>query len=275
MARGKQTCRILKDIRRQIAEANDIELIISECQYKGDCLGTCPKCEAELRYLDEQLTLRRMAGKAIVIAGLSAGLLSLSSCSSSSNTSDNTDSAELNSCEEHLTEWGDVEEMAEVPIDTLEENADAETLSIQTNDNIEDTSRDQRVTAILVCGGDIYPDEPDFTESEDSVYKLPLLEHKPQFPDGEENMFKWIYDNLIYPEDALSQGIEGVVILDFVIDVDGSIVSPRILNNVWPSIDEEAIRIIRSMPKWTPGKRNDKIVKCTYTLPIRFRLPKD
>ena len=47
MARGKQTCKILKEIRRQIAEANDIEFITSECQYQGDCLGTCPKCEAE------------------------------------------------------------------------------------------------------------------------------------------------------------------------------------------------------------------------------------
>ena len=55
MARGKQTCKILKEIRRQIAEANDIEFITSECQYQGDCLGTCPKCEAEVRYLEQQL----------------------------------------------------------------------------------------------------------------------------------------------------------------------------------------------------------------------------
>ena len=48
MARGKQTCKILKEIRQQIAEANDIEFITSECQYQGDCLGTCPKCEAEV-----------------------------------------------------------------------------------------------------------------------------------------------------------------------------------------------------------------------------------
>ena len=52
MVRGKQTCKILKDIRRQIAEANDIEYITSECQYKGDCTGTCPKCESEVRYLE-------------------------------------------------------------------------------------------------------------------------------------------------------------------------------------------------------------------------------
>lgn len=52
MKEGKQKCRILKEIRRQIAEANDIELITSECKYRGDCLGTCPKCEAEVHYLD-------------------------------------------------------------------------------------------------------------------------------------------------------------------------------------------------------------------------------
>ena len=77
MVRGKQTCKILKDIRRQIAEANDIEYITSECQYKGDCTGTCPKCEAEVQYLEQQLARKHMAGKAITILGVSAGLASM------------------------------------------------------------------------------------------------------------------------------------------------------------------------------------------------------
>lgn len=92
MKRGKQTCRILKDIRRQIADANDIEFITSECQYQGDCLGTCPKCEAEVRYLEQQLERRRIAGKAITILGISAGLVAISpmtSCSNSGNKSTN------------------------------------------------------------------------------------------------------------------------------------------------------------------------------------------
>ena len=75
MNRGKQTCKILKDIRRQIAAANDIELVISECRYKGDCPGICPKCEAEVRYLEQALERRRMAGKAVSLLGISAGLL--------------------------------------------------------------------------------------------------------------------------------------------------------------------------------------------------------
>lgn len=77
MARGKQTCKILKEIRRQIAEANDIEFATSECRYKGDCLGTCPKCEAEVRYLEQQLHARSLAGKAVALAGISAASLAM------------------------------------------------------------------------------------------------------------------------------------------------------------------------------------------------------
>ncbi len=77
MARGKQTCKILKEIRRQIAEANGIEFATSECRYKGDCLGTCPKCEAEVHYLEQQLRARSLAGKAITLAGISAASLAM------------------------------------------------------------------------------------------------------------------------------------------------------------------------------------------------------
>ena len=77
MARGKQTCKILKEIRRLIAEANGIEFVTSECRYKGDCLGTCPKCEAEVRYLEQQLRDRSLAGKAIALAGISAASLAM------------------------------------------------------------------------------------------------------------------------------------------------------------------------------------------------------
>ena len=83
MRRGKETCRILKEIRRQIADANDIEYITSECRFQGDCLGTCPKCEAEVQYLEQQLSARHAAGKAIALAGISAGLI-ISSCTSCS-----------------------------------------------------------------------------------------------------------------------------------------------------------------------------------------------
>ncbi len=78
MAKGKQTCKILKEIRRQIAAENDIKLVIEECTYHGDCLGTCPKCEAEVRYLERELEKRQRMGKAAMVAGLSVGLMAAS-----------------------------------------------------------------------------------------------------------------------------------------------------------------------------------------------------
>ena len=75
MAKGKQTCKILKEIRKQIAAENDIEFVTSECTYQGDCKGTCPKCEAEVRYLERELEKRQRMGKAAMVAGLSVGLL--------------------------------------------------------------------------------------------------------------------------------------------------------------------------------------------------------
>lgn len=78
---GKEKCRILKDIRRQIAQKNDIELVVKECTHKGDCMGTCPHCESEVRYLEAELEKRRSLKKKIALAGISAGLVvGLSGC---------------------------------------------------------------------------------------------------------------------------------------------------------------------------------------------------
>ena len=65
MTRGKRTCKILKEIRQQIAEKNNIEYITSECHFQGECKGTCPKCESEVRYLENELNKRRQLGKEI------------------------------------------------------------------------------------------------------------------------------------------------------------------------------------------------------------------
>ena len=77
MERGKEICKMLKEIRRRIAKENDIEFITSECRHKGSCSGTCPKCEAEVAYLEEQLAARKRLGKAVRIVGLSMGLATI------------------------------------------------------------------------------------------------------------------------------------------------------------------------------------------------------
>ena len=70
--KGKERCRILKELRQQIAQSNDIELVIEECRHQGECAGTCPRCEAEVRYLEQELAKRQKLGRAVVIAGLAA-----------------------------------------------------------------------------------------------------------------------------------------------------------------------------------------------------------
>ena len=72
---GKSKCKILKEIRSQIAAENDIAYVVSECKYQGDCSGTCPKCEAEVRYLEEELRKRQLAGKKVAVAGVAAAIM--------------------------------------------------------------------------------------------------------------------------------------------------------------------------------------------------------
>lgn len=82
--KGKEKCRILKQLRQEIAEKNDIEWTISECTHQGDCKGTCPKCEAEVRKLERELDIRRKIGKAVAIVGISSiCAVGLAACSPS------------------------------------------------------------------------------------------------------------------------------------------------------------------------------------------------
>ena len=73
---GKSKCKILKQIRREIAKQNDIEYVTSECKFQGECTGTCPKCESEVRYLEQELSKRKAAGKTVAVVGIAATLLS-------------------------------------------------------------------------------------------------------------------------------------------------------------------------------------------------------
>lgn len=80
MMKGKSICKVLKAIRKQVADANDIKYEPRECHHQGDCRGTCPACEAEVKYIEQQLDLRRQLGKAVAVVGISAGLAALTGC---------------------------------------------------------------------------------------------------------------------------------------------------------------------------------------------------
>ena len=99
-----------------------------------------------------------------------------------------------------------------------------------------------------------------------------VVEQMPEFPGGEEALKIYIADNLKYPVIAIENGIYGQVYVQFVIDNEGNVTHVNINRGVDPSLDNEAMRIVNSMPKWIPGKQNGKIVNVIYNLPINFKL---
>jgi periplasmic protein TonB len=99
-----------------------------------------------------------------------------------------------------------------------------------------------------------------------------VVERMPEFPGGEAAMNQFIARNIRYPVIAQENGIQGRVVCQFVVNTDGKIVDVEVVRSIEESLDKEAIRVIKSMPPWTPGRQGGKNVRVKYTLPIRFRL---
>lgn len=99
------------------------------------------------------------------------------------------------------------------------------------------------------------------------------VEQPAEFPGGQAAMMRWIGENLRYPETAKENGISGRVIVKLVIEKDGTVSNPTIVKGVDPDLDREALRLVRSMPAWTPGRMNGRLVRSYFMLPVRFSLP--
>ncbi|MDD2644702.1 MAG: energy transducer TonB [Bacteroides sp.] len=105
---------------------------------------------------------------------------------------------------------------------------------------------------------------------EEEIFEV--VEEMPEFPGGPAEMMKYLNNNIRYPTIAQENGIEGRVIVQFVVNSDGTIVDANVVRSVDPFLDKEALRVINSMPKWKPGKQRGKSVRVKYTLPVMFRL---
>lgn len=99
-----------------------------------------------------------------------------------------------------------------------------------------------------------------------------VVEKMPRFPGGDAECFKFLSKNIKYPTIAQENGIQGRVILQFVVNKDGSIVDVVVARSVDPYLDKEAVRVVKSMPKWEPGEQRGKPVRVKYTLPVMFKL---
>lgn len=99
-----------------------------------------------------------------------------------------------------------------------------------------------------------------------------VVEESPEFPGGEEARLKFLHDNIVYPRIARDAGVEGRVIVGFVVEPDGRISNVKIIRGKVQSLDEEALRVTKMMPRWKPGKQRGKSVRVQFTMPITFLL---
>ena len=110
-------------------------------------------------------------------------------------------------------------------------------------------------------------------EVEEEAIPFQLVEEKPKFQGGDANDFtRWVNSRLQYPEIAKENGVQGRVTLQFTVNADGTVANVKVLRGVDPSLDQEAVRVVSSSPKWTPGRQRDRAVKVTYTFPVVFQL---
>lgn len=99
-----------------------------------------------------------------------------------------------------------------------------------------------------------------------------VVEQMPSFPGGNEALMKFLQDNVKYPVVAQENGVQGRVVVSFVVERDGSITDVKVVRSVDPSLDKEATRVVKSMPHWIPGKQNGAAVRVKYNVPVSFRL---
>lgn len=265
MKYGKKVCNSLKQVRKQIADANGIPYEVTDCKHQGDCRGTCPKCEAELRYIENQLSLRRAAGMAVTVVGLSLGVATTFSACTSPQKTNVADASEpeskvANDVDEIIMLEGDVciPVTETSPLDSTpamkKEIEDIELPVLGDVDDIEVTLVDEHVRADGESGGS------------DAIYDV--VDEGPEFPGGEYALMLYISKNLRIPPEIDSPER---VVLSFVVEKDGSISNIEVLHSASELYAEVAIRVVESMPKWKPGKVNGKAVRTKWMIPVSIR----
>ena len=266
MAKGKQTCKILKEIRKQIAEENDIELVISECTYQGDCLGTCPKCEAEVRYLERELEKRQRLGKAAMVAGLSVGLMASSQVALAQQP--------------EVIDKG-APESEEIMGLVAHKFPQVYYLVDSTRKDILDllVSPNMKHLSVVECAMDVSK----YTSMGEAEMWKYLKEsatqiHGPSFDRNENDLLALIAMEL---DESIPSDVEGDVEIAFKVDSKRHVSDVRILKGINEQIDSQLVRIFESKKMgfdsgvWQLDWKEQLIVSCNCVLTIHFPLDFD
>ena len=275
---------MLKTIRKQVADANEIKYEPRACHYEGECLGTCPACEAEVKYIEQQLDIRRQLGKAVAVVGISAGLSALSGCADKTKQADNVSEEEskltvgkvMVDTQERID--GDVEYRS--PVDTVIVEKDPSAIKKRTAPFKAPAPRQEKKDVAAydevmgrTGGVEVEPvpiPNPSYL-APDSTELFGVAEQMPSFPGGDRKLLEYLSENTCYPKGCEEICVQGRVIVTFVVEKDGRISDVKVVKSLDSLMDAEAVRVISSMPKWNPGRQNGVAVRVKYALPVTFR----
>ena len=147
-------------------------------------------------------------------------------------------------------------------IEIAENDEDIEETTIDASDDIQ--------AAVEVKGYGTAVEVEEEEVEEEQIFQV--VEEMPEVPGGQAECMKWLGKNMKYPQISQENGVQGRVIVQFVVNQDGSIVDAQVVRGVDPYLDKEALRVIGNMPKWKPGKQRGKAVRVKFTLPVMFRV---
>ena len=170
--------------------------------------------------------------------------------------------------DEEMVEITKQEEQKPQPVEMPKQTTQLEI--VQDDVEVEDIEINAEVEQNEVIEEYIAPEVVEDDVVEQEIFKI--VEEMPSFPGGEQKLMEFVGKNIKYPQIARETGIQGRVFVNFVVEPDGSVSNVSVLRGIGGGCDEEAMRVVKSMPKWKPGKQRGKAVRVQYMLPVNFRL---
>ncbi len=253
---GKDKCSYLKAIRREIAAANGIDLEIPECTFEGECSGTCPRCEGEVRQLEKAIAQRRKLSQKVAILGVAAGLSLAGMSPAVAQTEVSCDSTQLEtSSKSDRVLLGDAEPVRKVTgYVPLQYDAHLG-YTFGPTSTVFDFAEKTPLRRI----GDA--EKPDL-----SKYDV----KSPMFPGGEDEMKRFVRENFIALETACEPMADGDAVVEFRVSTKGKVSGVRVKGKADPAVKNALRKVFRSMPLWTPATVNGEVASGCVQVPITF-----
>ena len=170
--------------------------------------------------------------------------------------------------EEEMVEITKQEEPKPQPVEMPKQTTQLEI--VQDDVEVEDIEINAEIDQTEVMEEYVAPEVEEEEVVEQEVFTI--VEQMPNFPGGDAKMYEYLGKNIKYPQIARESGIQGRVFVNFVVEPDGSVSNVKVLRGIGGGCDEEAMRVVKGMPKWSPGKQRGKAVRVSYTLPVVFKL---